>query len=63
MKGTKDNIINDNSYLLRVGISEIEKKKAKEIAKAQGYTFQGWLGQLVKKELDQYSNNSSITSS
>ncbi|MDC7250477.1 MAG: hypothetical protein PQJ49_11225 [Sphaerochaetaceae bacterium] len=61
MKGTKDNIITENTYLLRVGISELEKNYAKNIAKSQGYTFQGWLGQLVKKELEKNKNINSTS--
>ena len=37
---------------VRIDISEIEKQLAKRIAKKQGFTFQGWLGKLVRKELE-----------
>ena len=39
---------------LTVMISEIEKDEAKSIAKSQGMTFAGWLGQLVKREIKEY---------
>lgn len=37
---------------VRISISQIEYETAKTIAKNKGMTFQGWLGQLVKAELE-----------
>lgn len=37
---------------ISVAISPEERVHAKEIAKSKGMTFQGWLGQLVKRELE-----------
>ena len=41
----------DHFEKLTIQISRIEKERAKFIAKSQGMTFQGWLGQLIKREL------------
>ena len=49
MKGTKDNKDINSVVLLRVGISEKEKFYAKKLAKSKGYSFQGWLGAIVKE--------------
>lgn len=38
--------------LLKIQISEQEAMRAKTVAKEKGMTFQGWLGQLVKRELE-----------
>lgn len=35
----------------RVRITKQESAQAKELAKSKGMTFQGWLGQLIKREL------------
>ncbi len=37
--------------IVKVSISEKEKKKAREFAKRNGMTFQGWLGNVIKKEI------------
>lgn len=48
------------SYLigekLTVSITPEEREKAKAFAKSQGMTFQGWLGQLIRRELDHESH-------
>ena len=36
---------------LLVDITPEEKKAAKALSKSKGMTFQGWIGQLVRKEL------------
>lgn len=36
---------------LNVCISQEESKAAKAFAKSLGFSYQGWLGQLVKREL------------
>ena len=46
--------------LLKANISSIERDKAKVIAKSKGLTFQGWLGQLVKRELEAAEKEASI---
>lgn len=43
---------------LKVRISKEEQLKAKEIAKSQGMTFQGWIGSLIKRELAQNEKQS-----
>ena len=35
----------------RIRISHEESEQAKSIARSKGMTFQGWLGQLIKREL------------
>lgn len=57
MKGTKDNKFTNTVVLLRVDISEKEKIYAKKMAKSKGYSFQGWLGSLVKEELKKDTTN------
>ncbi len=51
MKVTKDNIT--TASLLRVAITDREKAEAKRLAKSKGMTFQGWMGQLIKRELEE----------
>lgn len=51
MKVTKDNIT--TASLLRVAITDREKAAAKRLAKSKGMTFQGWMGQLIKRELEE----------
>lgn len=48
----------DPSY--RIDISREERAEARRIAKSKGMTFQGWLGQLVKREI--YNSRSSSSS-
>jgi len=49
MEDTKDNI----AAWLRADISPQQKLEAKRVAKRKGMTFQGWLGQLITRELEQ----------
>jgi len=51
MKVTKDNTT--TASLLRVAITDREKAAAKRLAKSKGMTFQGWMGQLIKRELEE----------
>lgn len=37
---------------ISIAITAEERLRAKEIAKAKGMTFQGWLASLVKHELE-----------
>ena len=37
---------------VKIILSRYEKEKAKKIAKDKGFTFQYWLGNLVKKEIN-----------
>jgi len=37
---------------VKIILSSYEKEKAKKIAKNKGFTFQGWLGNLVRKEIN-----------
>ena len=54
MKSTKTNITRTQSAsLLRVAITDREKAAAKRLAKSKGMTFQGWMGQLIKRELEE----------
>jgi hypothetical protein len=58
MKGTKDNILNFtdcSTSLLRADITVEQKKRARQIAKSKGMTFQGWLGQIIQKEITSQS--------
>lgn len=41
----------DQFQKLTVMLNEEEKDQAKALAKSKGMTFQGWLGQLIKREL------------
>ena len=44
---------NEKSVIsVKICLSDIEKRMAKRIAKEQGFTFQGWLGKLVNKEIE-----------
>lgn len=43
--------LNNSTEMLRANISQEEKESARKLAKSQGYTFQGWLGQIIKREL------------
>ena len=36
---------------IKVDFSRQERDEAKRLAKSKGMTFQGWIGQLVRKEL------------
>lgn len=40
-----------NCKKVNIAISPQEREQAKSLAKSKGMTLQGWLGQLVKKEL------------
>lgn len=42
---------------LQVQITANEKESAKRLARASGMTFQGWLGMLVKRELEASSKS------
>lgn len=57
--GMKDANAN-NTMNLRVAINEAEKREAKKIAKSKGYSFQGWLGHVVKNELAKHNQNTDI---
>ena len=37
---------------LKAAVTREEIIKAKKVAKSKGMTFQGWLGQLIKRELE-----------
>jgi adenine specific DNA methylase Mod len=37
---------------VKIDITKDEKAKAKQYAKKQGYSFQWWLGSLVREELE-----------
>jgi len=37
---------------VRIKLSNYEKREAKKFAKDKGFTFQGWLGNLVRKEIN-----------
>lgn len=39
------------SYSIRFRLSADDRQKAKLFAKSKGMTFEGWLGQLIKREL------------
>lgn len=51
MKGTKDNIQDSQAAWLRADITPEQRMAARKIAKQKGMTFQGWLGQLIEREL------------
>ena len=40
-----------NCKKVNISISVKEREEAKALAKSKGMTLQGWLGQLVKREL------------
>lgn len=50
-------LLNDNQNVIhaKITLSETEKEKAKFFAKSKGYTFQGWLGSLVRDELKRHN--------
>ena len=37
--------------MIRADISKEEREKANKLAKSKGYSFKGWVGQLIKAEL------------
>lgn len=37
--------------MIRADISKEERLMANKIAKTKGYTFQGWIGNLIKSEI------------
>lgn len=39
------------TVLVKVSLTPEEKETAKTKAKSLGYTFQGWIGNLIKSEL------------
>lgn len=43
----------ETSYipLIKVEITKDMHQQARKYAKSKGYTFQGWVGQLIKAEL------------
>lgn len=47
------------STTIKVNLSREERIKAKEFAKSKGMTFQGWLAQIIRRELQ----NSEYTAS
>ena len=40
-----------NTEMIRADITKDERLKANRLAKSKGYSFQGWVGQLIKAEL------------
>lgn len=57
MTGTKDNIRQiQTAPLIRVDITEEQKRLARKIAKSKGMTFQGWVGQIIQREISQEAN-------
>lgn len=42
---------------MTVDINSDERKQAKALAKSKGMTLQGWIGQLIKRELAQDERN------
>lgn len=51
MMQTNSDIKTSRIYCL-VDISQEEKNRAKALAKSKGMSLQGFMGQLIKKELD-----------
>lgn len=43
---------NSDSVAVFASITPEERDKAKYLAKSKGMTFQGWLGQLIKREIN-----------
>lgn len=39
------------SYSIRFRLSADDRQEAKLLAKSKGMTFEGWIGQLIKREL------------
>ena len=39
------------SYSIRFRLSAEDRQEAKLLAKSKGMTFEGWIGQLIKREL------------
>ena len=37
---------------VKISITKELRAKASRYAKSQGYTFSGWMGQLIKRELE-----------
>lgn len=50
-KTTKKQPTKQKPLPLWADISEMESNAAKALAKSLGYSYQGWLGQLIKREL------------
>ena len=51
MKDIKVNIQNNDGVHLRANITQTQKLEARKIAKSKGMTFQGWLGQIIEREI------------
>ncbi|MCK9192128.1 MAG: hypothetical protein M0P10_11375 [Sphaerochaetaceae bacterium] len=47
----KSKIYNHETTNVKIDLTKTEKYEAKKYAKNFGYTFQGWLGSLVRAEL------------
>ena len=46
----------NKSQMIRADITPEEKAEANQYAKSQGMTFQGFVGQLIKKALKEATN-------
>ena len=47
----KSNNLHQMSHMVRIQLSDEEKTAARNIAKNQGMTFQGWLGKIIRQEI------------
>lgn len=47
----------DKTLMLMAQISDAERQAIKKIAKSKGMTLSGFIGQLVRKEIRNYSDN------
>jgi hypothetical protein len=47
----------DAGQNLWVAITPTERKAARRIAREQGMTFQGWLGRLVRQEIEKHQEH------
>lgn len=52
---------NTDTIALFASITPEERDKAKSLAKSKGMTFQGFVGQLIKKELEISASTSEAT--
>ena len=51
---------NSESIAVFASITQEERDKAKTLAKSRGMTFQGFIGQLIRKELETSCNAETV---
>ena len=57
LNNMKSNNLHQMSHMVRIQLSDEEKTAARNIAKNQGMTFQGWLGKIIRQEISRESQH------